>query len=54
MESWRITGEVGPDEHAVQERMSRLLDQMRASGLDQEPVTVLAISGGGENGAYGG
>jgi hypothetical protein len=54
MESWRFTGEVGPDEPAVQERMSRFLDQMRASGLDQEPVTVLAISGGGENGAYGG
>lgn len=49
-----MIGDVGPDDPAVQERMSRLLEQMRASGLDQEPVTVLAISGGGENGAYGG
>ncbi len=54
MESWRITGEVGADDPAVQKRMALLLDQMRASGLDQAPITVLAISGGGENGAYGG
>lgn len=54
MESWRIVGEVGPDDPAVRERMTRLLDQMRASGLDQAPIAVLAISGGGENGAYGG
>ncbi len=55
MRQWRITRE---DEAAVetaeaQRRMSRLVDQMRASGLDRGPTQVLAISGGGENGAYG-
>jgi len=54
MESWRITGEIEPDDPAVQERIRLLLDQMRASGLDEAPIKVLAISGGGENGAYGG
>ncbi len=54
MQSWRITGEIGSDDPAAQKRFAGLMDQMRASGLDQAPITVLAISGGGENGAYGG
>jgi predicted acylesterase/phospholipase RssA len=33
--------------------VGRLIDQMKASGLDRAPIEVLAISGGGENGAYG-
>ena len=36
-----------------QERVGRLIDQMKASGLARAPIEVLAISGGGENGAYG-
>ncbi len=54
MEAWRVIGDVDPGGAAAQERVAVLLDQMRASGLDQAPIKVLAISGGGENGAYGG
>lgn len=55
MESWRITRE---DEAMAEvlgqhDRVERMVDQMKASGLDREPIEVLAISGGGENGAYG-
>jgi len=53
MGSWRVTGDVEPGDTAAQERMAVLMDQMRASGLDRAPIRVLAISGGGENGAYG-
>lgn len=55
MEYWRVTRDdtVASDDSVTRKRMSTLLDQMQASGLDRLPVQVLAISGGGENGAYG-
>ncbi|MCP4496409.1 MAG: hypothetical protein GY825_06490 [Phycisphaeraceae bacterium] len=55
MESWRITREDETDSEAPggRRRMGLLADQMRASGLDKAAIQVLAISGGGENGAYG-
>ncbi len=55
MESWRITrdDDLPPAGPGGRDRVGRLIDQMKASGLDRAPIEVLAISGGGENGAYG-
>ena len=55
MESWRITRDDDPTSGGpgAVDRVGRLIDQMKASGLDRAPIEVLAISGGGENGAYG-
>ena len=55
MADWRFIGE--HDEALDRGRMTGRIDvlrsQMSASGLDRRPVNVLAISGGGSNGAYG-
>ena len=55
VEGWRFIGEndTALDPEIVRDRIEVLRAQMSASGLDQEPVNVLAISGGGDNGAYG-
>ena len=55
MESWRVTRDDAPisEGTGVEDRVDRLIDQMKASGLNRAPIEVLAISGGGENGAYG-
>ncbi|MCP4835800.1 MAG: hypothetical protein GY895_13680 [Phycisphaera sp.] len=55
MAAWRFIGDHDTALHPsdIDERVEMLRVQMEASGLDQEPVNVLAISGGGDNGAYG-
>lgn len=55
MEYWRFTGENDEalDRGFIDRRFDLLETEMKASGLDREPINVLAISGGGENGAYG-
>ena len=55
MASWRLArddwGDRAPD--MLDERVARFREEARQSGLDQEPLNVLAISGGGADGAYG-
>lgn len=55
LQGWRFVREDGAsmeDPHAAA-RIESIRNQMKASGLDREPINVLAISGGGDNGAYG-
>ena len=55
MAAWRFTGEndTALDPSDLSDRVERLRTQLEASGLDQQSINVLAISGGGDNGAYG-
>ena len=55
MASWRYGrgDEEDLDRAGAQRRVDLLAEQMKESGLDQKPVAVLAISGGGSDGAYG-
>ncbi|MBQ72330.1 MAG: patatin [Planctomycetaceae bacterium] len=55
MAGWRFIGDNDSAlaSELVSDRIDVLRDQMSASGLDQKPINVLAISGGGDNGAYG-
>ena len=53
--AWRFTGEEDSSFRgdAFTRRLETIRTQLEDSGLDAEPVQVLAISGGGDNGAYG-
>ena len=55
MEGWRFTGEsdAGLSAEVMGDRIAVLRAQMASSGLDRRTINVLAISGGGDNGAYG-
>ena len=52
---WRFTGDEDSEFQggALTARMETIRTQLRDSGLDAESGQVLAISGGGDNGAYG-
>lgn len=53
--SWRFTGDEdsGLQGDALTARMEAMRTQLQESGLAETPAQVLAISGGGDNGAYG-
>jgi predicted patatin/cPLA2 family phospholipase len=55
LEGWRFTGEqaAGGDPNDFHIRAEIFAEQLRASGLDRQPIRYLAISGGGPQGAYG-
>ena len=55
MATWRYVrdGDVTLDDQATQARFERAKAEMTRSGVIDEPLNILAISGGGADGAYG-
>lgn len=55
MATWRYVrdDDVTLEDQATRDRFERAKEQMNASGLIDEPLNILAISGGGADGAYG-